>query len=89
MDGKSHTIDQPPEIDHRRKHTVEVVVDRNVVKPGTRTRIAEAVEQSLDLGRGVMHIAYVEADVPWKKSGSWRSSRSTSRADAATSASSH
>ena len=69
VDGKSYTIDAPPTIDHRRKHNVEVVVDRNVVKPGTRTRLAEAVEQSLDLGRGVMHIAYVEADVDeakWK-----------------------
>ena len=69
VNGKSYTIDEPPQIDHRRKHNVEVVVDRNVVKPGTRTRIAEAVEQSLDLGRGVMHIAYVEADVDeakWK-----------------------
>ena len=69
VNGASYTIDEPPTIDHRRKHNVEVVVDRNVVKPGTRTRIAEAVEQSLDLGRGVMHIAYVEADVDetkWK-----------------------
>jgi len=69
VDGKSYTIDQPPEIDHRRKHNVEIVVDRNVVRPGTRTRLAEAVEQSLDLGRGVMRIAYVEADVDepkWK-----------------------
>jgi excinuclease ABC subunit A len=72
VDGTSHTIDAPPEIDHRRKHAVEVIVDRNVVKPGTRTRLAEAVEQSLDLGRGVMHIAYVAADVPEEK---WRVER--------------
>ena len=69
IDAKSYTVDEPPAIDHRRKHNVEVVVDRNVVKPGTRTRLAEAVEQSLDLGRGVMHIAYVEADVDEAK---WR-----------------
>ena len=55
-------VDEPPTIDHRRKHAVEVIVDRNVVKPGTRTRIAEAVEKALDLGRGVMHIAHVDAD---------------------------
>jgi excinuclease ABC subunit A len=69
IDGHSYPLDSAPEIDHRRKHSVEVVVDRNVVKPGTRSRIAEAVEQALDLGRGVLHIAYVEADVPenrWK-----------------------
>ncbi|MBX9583652.1 MAG: excinuclease ABC subunit UvrA [Gemmataceae bacterium] len=64
VDGKSYTLDEPPAIDHRRKHAVEVVVDRNVVRPGTRTRVAEAVEQALDLGRGVMHIATVDADKP-------------------------
>ncbi|MBY0512769.1 MAG: excinuclease ABC subunit A, partial [Gemmataceae bacterium] len=62
VNGTSYTLDEPPAIDHRRKHAVEVVVDRNVVRPGTRTRVAEAVEQALDLGRGVMHVALVEAD---------------------------
>src|SRR5262249_26271480 len=42
VNGKSYTLDEPPAIDHRRKHAVEVVVDRNVVKPGTRTRVADA-----------------------------------------------
>ncbi|MBA4062787.1 MAG: excinuclease ABC subunit A [Isosphaera sp.] len=72
VDGKSYTVDEPPAIDHRRKHRVEVVVDRNVVKPGTRTRVAEAVEQALDLGRGVMHLAYVDAD---KDEAKWRVER--------------
>jgi excinuclease ABC subunit A len=62
VDGKSYAVDEPPAIDHRRKHVVEVVVDRNVVRPGTRTRIADAVEQALDLGRGVIHLAFVDAD---------------------------
>ncbi len=69
VDGKSFGVDEPPAIDHRRKHKIEVVVDRNVVKAGTRTRVAEAVEQALDLGRGVMHIGYVDADkdeTKWK-----------------------
>ncbi|HVL13480.1 MAG TPA: excinuclease ABC subunit UvrA, partial [Gemmata sp.] len=69
VDRKTYTIDDPPAIDHRRKHAVEVVVDRNVVKRGTRTRVAEAVEQALDFGRGVLHIAYVEAD---KDEDKWR-----------------
>ena len=72
VDGKSFSTDEPPAIDHRRKHKVEVVVDRNVVKPGTRTRIAEAVEQALDLGRGVMHLAYVD---PAKDEPDWRVER--------------
>jgi len=69
VDGKSFNIDEPPTIDHRRKHLVEIVVDRNVVKPNTRTRIAEAVETALDLGRGILHLAHVNQDVDepkWK-----------------------
>lgn len=62
IDGKSHSLDQPPTIDHRRKHLVEVIVDRNVVRPTTRSRIAESVEQALSLGKGVMNLAHVEQD---------------------------
>ena len=72
VDGKSHSLDDPPAIDHRRKHTVEVIVDRNVVKPGTRTRLAEAVEQALELGKGVMNVAHVDADREEKR---WRVER--------------
>jgi excinuclease ABC subunit A len=67
VDGKSYSVDEPPAIDHRRKHAVEVVLDRNVVKPGTRTRVAEAVEQALELGRGVMHLALVDGEKPEEK----------------------
>src|SRR5262249_2890567 len=56
-----------PQIDHRRKHSVEGIVDRNVVRPNTRTRIAEAVEQALALGKGVMHVAHVEPDLDESK----------------------
>ncbi len=60
VDGKSYGVEEPPTIDHRRKHSVEVVVDRIVVREGQRTRIADAVEAALDLGRGVLHVAHVD-----------------------------
>src|SRR5205823_3487160 len=69
VDGRSYNVEEPPAIDHRRKHQVEVVVDRVVVRANQRTRIAEAVETALGLGRGVLHVAHVEAaqDEPdWK-----------------------
>ncbi|MFL5338753.1 MAG: excinuclease ABC subunit UvrA, partial [Gemmataceae bacterium] len=69
VDGKSYSVEEPPTIDHRRKHNVEVVVDRIAVKSNLRTRIADAVESALELGRGVMHVAHVDAnrDEPkWK-----------------------
>lgn len=68
VDGKSHSLDEPPAIDHRRKHEVEVVVDRIAVRASQRTRIADAVEQTLDLGRGVIRIAHVD---PEKEESQW------------------
>jgi len=50
VDGKSYNLDQPPTIDHRRKHDVEVVVDRLVSRPNQRGRLGDAVEAALELG---------------------------------------
>src|SRR5437773_692614 len=58
VDGKSHEVAKPPDIDHRRKHVVEIVVDRLIVRHNQRGRLADAVESALDLGRGVMHVAH-------------------------------
>jgi excinuclease ABC subunit A len=74
VDGRSYSVEEPPAIDHRRKHNVEVVIDRIVVRReaeagGRRSRVADAVEQALDVGRGVMLVAHVEdgKDEPqWK-----------------------
>ncbi len=60
VDGKSYNVDEPPTIDHRRKHPIEVVVDRIIVRKSQRGRLADAVEAALDLGRGVMHVAHVD-----------------------------
>ena len=64
VDGKSVNLDSPPKLSHRRKHQVEVVVDRAVVRRSTRSRLADSVESALDLGKGVIHVAQVgdEAD---------------------------
>ncbi|MHB1422084.1 MAG: excinuclease ABC subunit UvrA, partial [Gemmataceae bacterium] len=72
VDGRSYNVEEPPSIDHRRKHLVEIVVDRVVVRSNQRTRIADAVEACLDLGRGVMHAAHVEDD---KSEPDWRVER--------------
>ncbi|HWB13932.1 MAG TPA: excinuclease ABC subunit UvrA [Pirellulales bacterium] len=64
VDRVSYTVDEPPKIDRRRKHLVEVVVDRAVVRAGGRSRIADSVESALSLGRGVLHVAYPADDVP-------------------------
>ena len=60
IDGTTHGVDKTPEIDRRRKHDVEVVVDRITVRHDLRSRIAESVEAALDLGTGVMRTAIVD-----------------------------
>src|SRR5439155_20073962 len=64
IDGVTYSLEEVPVIDRRRKHKVEVVIDRIVVKPENRSRIAGTVENALALGKGVMHIARVQEDVP-------------------------
>src|SRR5262249_28042389 len=64
VDGASVSLDSPPKLSHRRKHRVEVVIDRAIVRRSTRSRLADSVESALDLGQGVVHVARVgdEAD---------------------------
>ncbi len=59
VDGQSVSLDKPPKLSHRRKHRIEVVVDRAIVRRSTRSRLADSIESALDLGKGVVHIARV------------------------------
>ncbi|HEY2147155.1 MAG TPA: excinuclease ABC subunit A, partial [Pirellulales bacterium] len=58
VDRHSYSIDQPPAIDRRRKHLVEVVIDRVTVRADARSRIAGSVETALAMGKGVLHLAF-------------------------------
>jgi len=57
VDGTTYRLDEMPSIDRRRKHQVEVVVDRVAVSAKGRSRIAGSVETALDLGKGMIYIA--------------------------------
>ncbi|WP_422929885.1 excinuclease ABC subunit UvrA [Singulisphaera sp. PoT] len=59
VDGVSVSLDKPPKLSHRRKHRVEVVIDRAVVRRSTRSRLADSIEAALDLGKGVVLVARV------------------------------
>src|SRR5690606_21547229 len=63
VDGVTHALDDPPDLDRRRKHEVDVVVDRVVVRASERSRIAEGVETALSQGRGVMRVAKADAQL--------------------------
>ncbi|MFH1746295.1 MAG: ATP-binding cassette domain-containing protein [Planctomycetota bacterium] len=54
IDGEIQLTTHATTLDARRKHRVEVVVDRTIVRKHARGRIAESVEHALALGNGVM-----------------------------------
>lgn len=61
VDGEIHRLDQDPiELERYVKHTIEVVVDRVVVKPSSQSRITEAVEKSLELAEGLVSLAVLD-----------------------------
>ena len=55
INGTTYPIEELPKIDHRRKHQVEVVIDRIVVRPGLETRLADSVETGLNLSDGLLY----------------------------------
>jgi excinuclease ABC subunit A len=64
VDGQTHPIESPPAIDRRRKHSVDVVVDRAVIRSDGRRRLADSIETALEIGRGVVRVALCDDDVP-------------------------
>ena len=52
VDGELHEIDAVPALDKNRKHDVEVVVDRLIVRDGIASRLADSFETALDLADG-------------------------------------
>jgi excinuclease ABC subunit A len=59
IDGTLHPIDEPIALDRRRNHTIEVVVDRLLVKPGIEKRLEASIETATKLGNGLVVVAVV------------------------------
>ncbi|MEO2010443.1 MAG: excinuclease ABC subunit A, partial [Pirellulaceae bacterium] len=65
VDGEICDVDQFPDLDPRRKHTIEAVIDRLVIRPGIEDRAAESVRLALQHGDGVMVVCYLNQDGTW------------------------
>ncbi|MBU3258468.1 excinuclease ABC subunit UvrA [Roseovarius sp. PS-C2] len=53
VDGAFHDLDDPPKLDKKYRHDIDVVVDRLVVKEGIETRLADSFRTALDLADGI------------------------------------
>ena len=56
VDGQLRSLDEDIKLDRRRNHTIDVVVDRLVLKPGIERRLSESVEVALNLADDIVVI---------------------------------
>jgi len=59
IDGELRSTEEEIKLDKRRNHTVEVVVDRLLVKPGIEKRLTNSVEVAMKLGSGLVVVSAV------------------------------
>lgn len=62
IDSEVCDLSDPPELDLRKKHTIEVVVDRFKVRDDLQLRLAESFETALALSSGTAKIVYMDED---------------------------
>ena len=62
VDGEIVDVNEVPELDKNKNHTIEVVVDRLVVKDGIETRLADSIETSLELAEGNLTVDVIDGD---------------------------
>jgi excinuclease ABC subunit A len=59
IDGILRSLDEEVQLDRRKNHTIEVVVDRLMVKPGIEKRLEASIETATKLANGLVVVAVV------------------------------
>jgi excinuclease ABC subunit A len=59
VDGELRSIEEEIKLDKRRNHTIEVVVDRLLVKEGIERRLSNSIEVAMKLGSGLLVVSVV------------------------------
>jgi excinuclease ABC subunit A len=62
VDGELVNLEDDLALDKRKNHTIEVVIDRLLVKPGIETRLEQSVGLAMKLGGGLVLVAVVNGD---------------------------
>ena len=62
VDGIVTDLDDAPELEKNKKHTIEVVVDRLKVRDDLQTRLAESFETALELTSGIAAISFMDGE---------------------------
>jgi excinuclease ABC subunit A len=60
IDGTLHSLDEPIDLDKKKNHTIEIVVDRLLIKKDIDKRLEASVEQAIKLTKGIVLVAIVD-----------------------------
>lgn len=63
IDGEMRDAGEEIQLDKNKKHTIEVVVDRLIIRDEIRSRLAESMEAALKLGEGVAYVQIVDGEL--------------------------
>src|SRR5947209_14983823 len=62
VDGVDVELSDPPALDKQKKHNIDVRIDRLVAKPGIEQRLADSLETSTRVSKGLVKILYAEGN---------------------------
>src|SRR5437899_3237889 len=62
VDGELVSLEDGVQLDKRKNHTIEVVIDRLLVKPGIEKRLEQSVATAMNLGKGLVQVAIVNGE---------------------------
>ena len=63
IDGEVYDVNDTIQLEKNKKHTIEVVVDRLIVREGMEQRLADSLETALKLGEGVVYVQIVDGEL--------------------------
>ena len=66
-DGIIYDLSEEPELEKQKKHSIEIVVDRLVIREGIRRRLADSVETALGLSKGTVIVLNGEEEMPFSR----------------------
>ena len=61
IDGEMYELDETPKLDKQKKHIIEIVVDRLVVRPNIRQRLTDSLETALKQSGGLVTVQQIES----------------------------
>src|SRR5262245_53884183 len=60
VNGTVYDLDAVPPLDGRKAHTIEAIVDRIIIRPGSRSRLAESIQLAVKQSDGIVVASYLD-----------------------------